>query len=155
VPLSALEHYAYCHRQTALIHVERIWTDSGDAVRGDLSHRTVDLPGQVRRTGVTVVRSLPVWSEAHGLRGICDLVEIDGDTAAPVEYKVGRHMTGGPAELQVSGPAICLIEIAALQATIKQDQDSIRIYRLPATALNHVEHLGRPREVEPRGPFVI
>jgi len=45
--------------------------------------------------------------------------------------------------------------VAALQATIKPDQDSIRIYRLPAAALNNVEHLGRPRDVEPRGPFVI
>jgi CRISPR-associated protein Cas2 len=45
--------------------------------------------------------------------------------------------------------------IAALQAVIDPDQDSIRIYRLPSGALDDVEHLGRPREVEPRGPFVI
>jgi CRISPR-associated protein Cas2 len=45
--------------------------------------------------------------------------------------------------------------VAALQATIKPDQDGVRIYPLPATALDEVEHLGRPRQVEPRGPFVI
>jgi CRISPR-associated endonuclease Cas2 len=45
--------------------------------------------------------------------------------------------------------------VAALQAVIKPDLDSIRIYRLPAAALDEVEHLGRPRQVEPRGPFVI
>jgi CRISPR-associated protein Cas4 len=110
VPLSALEHYAYCHRQTALIHVEGVWRDSGDTVRGDLSHRTVDLPGLTRRAGVTIVRSLPVWSDTHRLRGVCDVVEFDGNTATPVEYKVGRHVPGGPAELQLGGQALCLIE---------------------------------------------
>jgi CRISPR-associated exonuclease Cas4 len=110
VPLSALEHYAYCHRQTALIHVEGVWDDSGDTVRGDLSHRAVDLPGVNRRRGVTVVRSLPVSSDIHGLRGVCDIVEFEGRTATPVEYKVGRYMPGGPAQLQVGGQALCLIE---------------------------------------------
>jgi CRISPR-associated exonuclease Cas4 len=110
VALSALEHYAYCERQTALIHTEGAWSESADTVRGDLSHRAVDLPGMRSRAGLTIVRSLPVWSEVHRLRGICDVVEFDGDTAAPVEYKVGRHQPGGPAELQVGGQALCLIE---------------------------------------------
>lgn len=110
VPLSALEHYAYCARQTALIHVEGVWAENADTVRGDLSHRNVDLPGLTRRAGVTVVRSLPVASEAHGLRGVCDVVEFAGQVAAPVEYKVGRHRPGGPAELQLAGQALCLIE---------------------------------------------
>jgi len=45
--------------------------------------------------------------------------------------------------------------IAALQQTIDPTQDSIRIYRLPAHALDNVEHLGKPRLVNPRGPLVI
>lgn len=117
IPLSALEHYGYCHRQAALIHLEGVWSESGDTVRGDLSHRAVDLPGLTRRAGVTVVRSLPVWSEVHGLRGVCDIVEIDGDAAVPVEYKVGRHVPGGPAELQVGGQALCLRE-AGYEVTV-------------------------------------
>lgn len=110
IPLSALEHYAYCHRQTALIHLESVWSDSADTVRGDLSHRLVDLPGITRRAGVAVVRSLPVYSGTHGLRGVCDVVEFTGAVATPVEYKVGRHRPGGPAELQLAGQALCLIE---------------------------------------------
>jgi CRISPR-associated protein Cas4 len=110
IPLSALEHYAYCRRQAALIHVEAAWDDSSDTVRGDLSHATVDLPGVRRRPGVVVVRSLPVWSDQHQLRGVCDVVEFEGQAARPVEYKVGRHVPGGPAELQVAGQALCLIE---------------------------------------------
>ncbi|SDZ24101.1 CRISPR-associated exonuclease, Cas4 family [Micromonospora pattaloongensis] len=110
VPLSALEHYAYCHRQTALIHVEGVWSESVETVRGDLSHTTVDLPGIQRRRGLTVIRSLPVWSHTHGLRGICDIVEFEKGTATPVEYKVGHYKAGGPAELQLGGQALCLLE---------------------------------------------
>ena len=45
--------------------------------------------------------------------------------------------------------------VAALQAVIDPVRDSVRIYHLPAHALDDVEHLGRPRHVDPRGPFVI
>nr|MDT0663473.1 CRISPR-associated endonuclease Cas2 [Micromonospora sp. DSM 115978] len=45
--------------------------------------------------------------------------------------------------------------VAALQAVIDPVRDTIRIYRLPAGALDDVEHLGRGRQVDPRGPFVI
>ncbi|MET8311655.1 CRISPR-associated endonuclease Cas2 [Micromonospora sp. NPDC005173] len=45
--------------------------------------------------------------------------------------------------------------VAALQAAIDPARDSIRIYGLPANALDRVEHLGLPRHVDPRGPFVI
>ncbi|MET8311653.1 Dna2/Cas4 domain-containing protein [Micromonospora sp. NPDC005173] len=110
IPLSALEHYAYCHRQTALIHIEGIWGDSAQTVRGDLSHRLVDLPGLTRRAGLTIIRSLPVSSGDHGLRGICDVVEFVGTTATPVEYKVGRYQPDGPADLQLAGQALCLLE---------------------------------------------
>jgi CRISPR-associated exonuclease Cas4 len=110
VPLSALEHYSYCQRQTALIHVEGVWSESAETVRGDLSHTVVDLPGIQRRRGLTTVRSLPVWSAVHGLRGICDVVEFENGTATPVEYKVGRYHPGGPAELQLAGQALCLVE---------------------------------------------
>ncbi len=110
IPLSALEHVAYCRRQAALIHIEATWSDSGDTVRGDFLHRGVDLPGAVRRRGVISVRALPVHSIRHGLHGVCDLVEFTGSEAAPVEYKLGRYQPGGPADLQVAGQAACLAE---------------------------------------------
>lgn len=110
VTLSALEHVAYCERQAALIHVEATWSDSADTVRGDLAHRAVDLPGTRRRRGLTTIRALPVHSRRHGLHGVCDLVEVTGNTAVPVEYKVGPYRPGGPADLQVAGQAICLAE---------------------------------------------
>lgn len=45
--------------------------------------------------------------------------------------------------------------VAALNAAIDPVQDSVRLYRLPARALDDVEHLGRAREIDPRGPLVI
>jgi CRISPR-associated exonuclease Cas4 len=110
VPISALEHVAYCERQAALIHVEATWTDSADTVRGDLVHHRVDLPTVRRRQGLTVVRSLPVYSRVHGLHGICDLVEVRDSTAVPIEYKVGSYRQGGPADVQLAGQAACLAE---------------------------------------------
>jgi CRISPR-associated exonuclease Cas4 len=110
VPLSALEHVDYCHRQAALIHLEATWTENVDTVRGDLAHHAVDLPAVRRRRGITVIRSLPVYSQADGLHGICDLVEFTGHTATPVEYKVGPYQPGGPADVQLAGQAACLAE---------------------------------------------
>jgi len=110
VPLSALEHVSYCERQAALIHLEATWTDSVDTVRGDLLHRGVDLPAAYRRRGVVTIRSLSVFSAVYGLHGVCDLVEIHGQVAAPVEYKVGRYLPGSAAEVQLAGQAACLKE---------------------------------------------
>ena len=45
--------------------------------------------------------------------------------------------------------------LAQLHAAINPEQDSIRIYQLPTRALDDVEHIGKPRLVDPRGPFVI
>ena len=45
--------------------------------------------------------------------------------------------------------------VAALDAVIDRTRDSVRLYRLPARALDDVEHLGTPREIDPRGPLVI
>ena len=45
--------------------------------------------------------------------------------------------------------------VAALNEVIDHAHDSIRIYQLPARALDDIEHLGMPRQVEPRGPIVI
>ena len=45
--------------------------------------------------------------------------------------------------------------VAALHQVIDHGEDSVRVYRLPPRALDDVEHLGLPREVDPRGPLVL
>ncbi|MGH3929086.1 MAG: CRISPR-associated protein Cas4 [Pseudonocardiaceae bacterium] len=112
VPISALEHYAYCPRQAALIHVDAYFDSNIDTVRGDLAHAAVDRAGggQDRRRQ-RVWQSLPVWSEVYGLHGICDVVQFGEDGPLPVEHKSGTYRSGGPADLQVAAQVLCLREM--------------------------------------------
>ena len=73
VPISALQHFAFCERQCALIHVERIWTENELTAEGRLVHERVDLPG-VSGQG-RVVRSVQLRSDRLGVSGIADVVE--------------------------------------------------------------------------------
>lgn len=111
IPLSALEHHEYCPRQAALIHVDGLWLDNRHTVRGHAGHRRADRGGDRWERGRLVLRSVPVWSEQHGLTGRCDVVEIWPDgTLVPVEYKIGtRH--GRAAEIQLAAQAVCLEEM--------------------------------------------
>jgi CRISPR-associated exonuclease Cas4 len=109
VPISALEHFEYCPRQAALIHIERYFESSLDTVRGDLAHAAINLPGGgTDRRRQRVWRSLPVWSDEFGLHGVCDVVQFDADGPTPVEHKSGTYRPGGPADLQVAAQAVCL-----------------------------------------------
>ena len=90
LPLSALQHWAYCPRQCALIHVEQAFDENLHTLRGRAVHATVDHPGFETRAGVRAVRALPLWSERLGLIGKADVVEFDAKgTPYPVEYKHG------------------------------------------------------------------
>jgi CRISPR-associated exonuclease Cas4 len=112
VPISALEHYAYCPRQAALIHVDAYFDASADTVRGDLAHAVVDRAGQSQdRHGHRLWHSLPVWSDTLGLHGVCDAVELASDGPVPIEHKSGAYRPGGPADLQVAGQVLCLREM--------------------------------------------
>jgi CRISPR-associated exonuclease Cas4 len=131
VPLSALEHYDYCPRQAALIHVERYFESSVDTVRGDLSHAAVNRPGLgTDRRRHQVWRALPVWSDRLGLHGVCDVVQFDADgRPTPVEHKSGRYRPGGPADLQAGAQALCLAEmfrLAVPQAVVFAGADRVR-----------------------------
>ena len=110
IPISAIEHFAYCPRQCALIHCDGVWSDNVHTVRGTRAHRRVD-SGQHRvERGRRVLRSIPLWSESLGLSGRADVVELDGNAVRPVEYKFGgRH--GITADLQLCAQALCLEEM--------------------------------------------
>ncbi len=110
VPISALEHFSYCPRQCALIHVEQTFDENVFTVRGRLSHERIDLGETTAPRGVRQLRALPLWSDALGLVGKADLVELRPEALMPVEYKVGR-ITGGHAALQLCAQALCLEEM--------------------------------------------
>lgn len=116
IPIAALQHWAYCPRQCALIHLEQAFDDNLDTLRGQAVHAQVDRPGFEVRKGLRVERALPVWSDRMGLIGKADVVEFEPDgTAYPVEYKKGdRHKSPAIAacdDLQLAAQALCLEEM--------------------------------------------
>jgi CRISPR-associated exonuclease Cas4 len=116
VTLSAIEHYAYCPRQCALIYVEQVYEDNVYTTRGQIAHERVHgADDALTRSadGVEIRRGLPLYSDRLGLIGRADLVEMRSTGPYPVEYKSGRiHRT--PAELQLCAQALCLEEMYGL-----------------------------------------
>lgn len=111
VMLSALEHYAYCPRQCALIHVEQVWSENLFTMRGRDVHERVDEISGHELAGVRYERALPIWCRRLNLIGKADLVEFHNDVPYPVEYKSGSHRRGNPETLQLCAQAICLEEM--------------------------------------------
>jgi CRISPR-associated exonuclease Cas4 len=116
LPLSALQHWAYCARQCGLIHLEQAFDDNLHTLRGQAVHAQVDQPGMEIRRGLRVERALPLWSDKLGLIGKADVVEFEPDgTPYPVEYKHGsRHKAADIAacdDLQLAAQALCLQEM--------------------------------------------
>lgn len=116
IPLSALQHWCYCPRQCALIHVEQVFADNLYTLRGQALHKRVDDPGCEIREGLRVERALPLFNDRLGLVGKADVVEflLDG-TPYPVEYKHGsRHKRADIAacdDVQLAAQALCLEEM--------------------------------------------
>ena len=74
--LSGLQHFSYCRRQWALIHIEQQWAENERTVDGQLFHTTAHNKDKIEKRGDTlIVRGLPVKSSVLGLSGICDVVE--------------------------------------------------------------------------------
>jgi CRISPR-associated exonuclease Cas4 len=111
IMISALEHYAYCPRQCALIHVEQVWSENIYTMRGKDVHEHVHDDSSHQMAGVRLERSLPLWSRRLNLTGQADLVEFHDGIPYPVEYKSGRHRRGNPETLQLCAQALCLEEM--------------------------------------------
>lgn len=118
IMLSALQHYSYCPRQCALIHLEQTFTDNAHTVRGHLAHERVDSGESGLEYGIRVERSLPLYSERYGLTGRADVVEFDADgTPYPIEYKQGKRQQKIHDEAQLVGQALCLEEMTGKTVT--------------------------------------
>ncbi|SFD44939.1 CRISPR-associated protein Cas4 [Paracidovorax konjaci] len=114
LPLSALQHYLYCPRQCALIHVEQQWAESRHTAEGRLLHERADQPRGERRRGVRTVTAMPLANPALRIAGIADVVEFhdspgnEQEQAVPVEYKRGRPKAHRADEVQLCAQALCL-----------------------------------------------
>jgi CRISPR-associated exonuclease Cas4 len=111
IMISALEHYAYCPRQCALIHVEQSYEENVYTLRGNRDHRRADDPETEIRDDVRVERALPLYSDEWGLTGRADVVEFDDGTPYPVEYKHGKTRRHEPGRIQLCAQALCLEEM--------------------------------------------
>ncbi|MDX5359371.1 MAG: hypothetical protein LPK12_16725 [Rhodobacterales bacterium] len=89
IPLSALQHAVSCLRQTALIHLERLWAENRFTAEGDVLHAVADKGGSRRARGVRRVMALSLASHRLNLVGTADLVEFTpgpaGEVAFPIE----------------------------------------------------------------------
>lgn len=122
VPLSALQHYLYCPRQCALIHVEQAWAENRFTAEGRVLHEATAEAGNERRRGVRVVTAMPLVSRRLGVSGIADLVEMlkgeDGRWRPyPVEYKRGKPKAHKADEVQLCAQAMALEEMFGVELT--------------------------------------
>lgn len=132
LPLSGIQHFCFCRRQWALIHVERQWAENRLTAEGRQMHESADDPFFTEtRSGVITSRSLPVASYHLGLTGICDVVEFtlspDGVELqgrigtylpVPVEYKRGKPKADRSDEAQLCAQTLCLEEMLSVDIPV-------------------------------------
>lgn len=123
--LSGLQHFAFCRRQWALIHIENQWAENFRTTDGKILHEHVhDQEARESRGELLLVRGLAIHSAQLGVSGQCDMVEFRRDSGGvslrgreglwlpyPVEYKRGKPKENGADELQLCGQAMCLEEM--------------------------------------------
>ncbi|MCH1981168.1 CRISPR-associated protein Cas4 [Ruminococcus sp. OA3] len=123
--LSGIQHFAFCRRQWALIHIEQQWQENVYTVEGQLLHkRAHDSYLTEKRSDVIVSRGMPIHSRVLGVSGVCDIVEFhradDGVQlyghrglfrVYPIEYKKGKPKDTDIDILQLTAQAMCLEEM--------------------------------------------
>ncbi|MET3207816.1 UNVERIFIED_CONTAM: CRISPR-associated exonuclease Cas4 [Paenibacillus sp. PvR008] len=123
--LSGIQHFNFCRRQWALIHIEQQWEENVRTIEGNHLHRKADQPMiREKRGDKLVVRALPVHSRELGITGICDVVEFIRDPLGvplageegtylpiPVEYKRGKPKRNDSDHAQLVAQVMCLEEM--------------------------------------------
>ena len=116
IPLSALQHFAYCPRQCGLIHLEQVWSENWFTARGRQLHQRVDTGEPETRKGIRYERGVLVNAPTLGLTGKLDLLEINLSTGrrCPVEYKHGKPKKEDWDRIQLCAQALCLEEMLTI-----------------------------------------
>jgi len=123
--LSGIQHFAFCRRQWALIHIEQQWAENYRTADGEVMHRNVHDAGfHEKRGDIVTARAMAVSSARLGISGECDAVEFRRDdsgieifglegrySVTPVEYKRGKPKEDGSDEMQLAAQAMCLEEM--------------------------------------------
>ena len=115
--LSALQHFVFCPRQCALIHIEQLWEENRFTAEGRIIHEDVHEEGVENRKDVKIERGIPLRSLELGLSGKADVVEFrktqDGKKLIlfPIEYKRGKPKLDHCDMVQLCAQAMCLEEM--------------------------------------------
>lgn len=123
--LAGIQHFAFCRRQWALIHIEQQWAENVRTIEGNIIHEKAhDDTFTEKRKNTIISRGMPVFSKTMGVRGNCDVVEFvkDKDGVSifgreglylpiPIEYKRGMEKEDIYDQLQLCAQAICLEEM--------------------------------------------
>lgn len=115
IQLSAVQHYAYCPRQCALIHLDMVWTENSATAEGRLLHKKADSGKTESRGKIKTVTGLLLCSHRLGISGRADVVEFHKEGRIwrpfPVEYKRGRSKPSDEDRIQLCLQALCLEEM--------------------------------------------
>lgn len=123
--LSGIQHFSFCRRQWALIHIEQVWSENYLTMSGRLEHsRAHDYAQSELRGDVLTLRDLRVFSRRLGISGDCDVVEFHKSNQGvpligrrgrwipyPIEYKHGQSKDNDADRLQLCAEAMCLEEM--------------------------------------------
>lgn len=129
--IAGIQHFVFCRRQWALIHIEQQWAENYFTIDGAIKHEKVHTQGCAEQVGKKrIIRSLRVVSHELKIQGICDAVELVEDehgeyfskydatyTVYPVEYKRGKPKTIASDLLQLVAQALCLEEMLGITIT--------------------------------------
>lgn len=123
--LAGLQHFAFCRRQWALIHIEQQWAENLRTAEGQILHDNAHDPFFSEKRGDRLIsRAMAVASSRLGVNGVCDVVEFHASSKGvelagregkwlpvPVEYKRGIPKENDADRLQLCCQAMCLEEM--------------------------------------------
>lgn len=122
--ISALQHFLFCQRQWALIHLEQVWSENYLTAQGRTLHEKTHEAETENRPGIRIVRSLRIHSFRLGLVGQADVVEFHQSQTGieltgvnglwhpyPVEYKRGKAKPDNCDRVQLCAQAMCIEEM--------------------------------------------
>lgn len=123
--ISGIQHFVFCRRQWALIHIEQMWEENVRTYEGQILHETAhNVSLKERRNSIITSRGMPIKSDEMGITGCCDVVEFQQTengislsgykgkyNVYPIEYKKGKAKENEADILQLVAQAMCLEEM--------------------------------------------
>ena len=117
IPISVLQHYSFCPRQVALIHLEQLWEENLYTAQGNVLHERVDDVHHESRRNVRTEYGMAIRSLKYGLIGKADVVEFElganksYKSIVPIEFKRGKQKEKDHDRVQLYAQALCLEEM--------------------------------------------